>query len=288
MTDPAQDMQVMRTAFEFVSSLAKDLNRGEIDLPSFPEAVMQVRKALDDENCTHEKLARIAASEQVLAGRLLKMANSALLQRGDHNVTDLRTAIQRLGLAMVRNAAITVAMEQIANADQLGPAKETVKEIWQTATKVAALCYVLARKFTEIVPDEAFLAGLLHNVGKLYILSRSGSHPEFLDDPETLAHVLDDWHGAIGKSIIESWDFSSEQAEAAEEYTDLTRAPVKVDLTDVLQVATLLESGLGNEDFLETIENVSSFARMGLSPQAAQQIVEESNEEIRALVAALR
>src|SRR5678816_3868049 len=106
--DPAS---VHTAAFAFVQELARELNRGDLNLPSFPDSVVRIRKALDDPNCSPDKLARIATADQVLAGRLLKMANSALLQRGGGAVSELRTAIFKLGFAMVRNAAISVAMQ---------------------------------------------------------------------------------------------------------------------------------------------------------------------------------
>jgi HD-like signal output (HDOD) protein len=275
-------------AFAFVQGLAAELNKGELKLPSFPDAVMRIRKALEDEACTTERLARIAASDQVLAGRLLHLANSALLQRGGDRATDLRTAIQRLGLAMVRNAAISVAMEQIMGARALGPSINAIKVLWRTSTRVAALSYVVAKRCTKLNPDEAFLAGLLHNVGKLYILIRGAEQAKlFADDSEQRA-ALDGWHGIIGKLIIEHWGFSPAQAGAAEEYLDLDRKPHQADLTDVVQIATLLDTMSTQPDAqVINLDDLKSARRLGLRHEQANTIIRESNDEIRALADAL-
>jgi HD-like signal output (HDOD) protein len=274
-------------AFAFVQALAAELNKGELRLPSFPDAVLRIRKALADENCTTDRLARIAASDQVLAGRLLQLANSALLQRGADRVTDLRTAIQRLGFAMVRNAAMSVAMEQILRARALGASVNDVKVLWRSSTRVAALSYVVAKRFTRLNPDEAFLAGLLHNVGKLYILMRADEHAELFADEEQ-RRALDGWHGSIGRLIIEHWGFSEAQAAAAEDYLDVERKPYHPDLTDVVQVATLLDAMATQPDAPPVhLDELRSSRRLGLRQEQANDIIRQSNEEIRALADAL-
>jgi HD-like signal output (HDOD) protein len=275
-------------AFNFVQGLAAELNKGELKLPSFPDAVLRIRKALQDEACTTERLARIAASDQVLAGRLLRLSNSALLQRGGDRATDLRTAIQRLGFALVRSAAISVAMEQIMGAAALGASVETIKSLWRTSTRVAALSYVVAKRCTRLNPDEAFLAGLLHNVGKLYILIRASDQAKLFGADPSHREILDGWHGIVGRLIIEHWGFSEAQAAAAEDYLDLERKPLQPDLTDVVQVATLLDGmALDPQSQGLQLDDLRSSRRLGLRHAQANAIIRESHEEIRALADAL-
>jgi HD-like signal output (HDOD) protein len=275
-------------AFAFVQGLAAELNKGQLKLPSFPEAVLRIRKALDDEQCTTERLARIAASDQVLAGRLVHLANSALLQRGGERATDLRTAIQRLGFAMVRNAAISVAMEQILQARAHGASVVEIKTLWRTSTRVAALSYVVARHCPQLNADEAFLAGLLHNIGKLYVLIRAAEQAALFADDPAQREALDGWHGIIGRLIVEHWGFSAAQAAAAEGYADLQRRPPHADLTDVVQVATMLdEMAMHPERRLTPLDEVGAWKRLGLRQGQAQSIIRESNEEIRAAAGAL-
>jgi len=275
-------------AFAFVQGLAAELNKGQLKLPSFPEAALLIRKALDDESCTTERLARIAASDQVLAGRLVHLANSALLQRGAERATDLRTAIQRLGFAMVRNAAISVAMEQILQAKAHGASVVAMKALWRTSTRVAALSYVVAKHCTQLNPDEAFLAGLLHNIGKLYVLIRATEQAALFADDPAQREALDGWHGIIGRLIVEHWGFSDAQAAAAEGHADFQRRPVQADLTDVVQVATLLDDmAMHPERKSMQLDEVAACRRLGLRQTQAHAIIRESNEEIRAVAGAL-
>jgi HD-like signal output (HDOD) protein len=287
---PAPDETFANTiAFGFVQALASELNRGELVLPSFPDSVIRIRKVLDDENCSPDKLARVASADPVLAGRLLKMANSALLKRGDVAVTELKTAIFRLGFAMVRNAAMSVAMVQMFHTKDLGPLGPRIKDLWQESTRVATASFVIARKLTKLNADEAFLAGMLHNVGKVYIYSRARGEAALQNEPRLLAHVLDAWHGPIGRSIIESWGFSAAQAAAAEGYRDLTRgAPdAPPDLTDVVQVARIIADHDPGSDHQLELSAIPACVRLKLDEKNAAQIFAAANDEIQALAATL-
>ena len=147
----------------------------------------------------------------------MRLANSAALNRSGRPVADLRTAINRLGYNMVRSAAIAFAMAQIRNANRLVGLEHYLNDLWQASTRVAAFAYVLARTCSRVNPDEAMLGGMMHGIGKLYVVTRAVSHPELFSDKPMLDRIVNDWHAAIGKAILENWDFSEEMAEAVGE-----------------------------------------------------------------------
>ena len=104
---------IRNAAFEFVRTLGSELASGELELPAFPDVAIRVRAALEDPDVSADQVARLVAAEPVLAGRLIKIANSALLSgRSGDSVKDIRTAVTRLGFNMVRNTAIALAMSQ--------------------------------------------------------------------------------------------------------------------------------------------------------------------------------
>jgi HD-like signal output (HDOD) protein len=125
-------------AFEFVRSLAGELTAGKVDLPSFPEIAIRVRRILSDPKSTSDQVVRVVGSEPALAARLMRIANSASLNRSGRQVGDLRTAINRIGYNMVRSAAISFAMAQIRNANKLAGLERYLKDIWECSTLVAA------------------------------------------------------------------------------------------------------------------------------------------------------
>src|ERR1700716_1718225 len=93
-------------AFAFVQSLAAELSKGKVELPSFPDIALRVRKVLSDENVSQDMVVRVVGSEPALAARLMQIANSAALNFSGKPITELRTAISRMGFTMGRSAAI--------------------------------------------------------------------------------------------------------------------------------------------------------------------------------------
>ena len=106
-------------AFAFVQALAAELSKGKVDLPSFPDIALRVRRVLADEEVSQEKVVRVVGSEPALAARLMQIANSAAINFSGKPITELRTAIARMGFNMVRSAAIAFAMSQLKKVDSL-------------------------------------------------------------------------------------------------------------------------------------------------------------------------
>jgi HD-like signal output (HDOD) protein len=276
-------------AFEFVKLLATELSGGKIDLPSFPDVAIRVRKALADERTSVEQVVRIVGSEPALAARLLKMANSATLNRSGKPVTELRTAIARMGHNMVRSAAISFAMAQIRAGAQLKGLEKPLEALWRHSTYVAAFCYVLAKNHTRRNPDEAFLAGLLHGVGRLYILTRADRHAALFADPEALEQVQREWQANVGKAILENWEMSDDLVLAVAEQDDVGRAhDGPADLADVLICANMMAAYFEQPADLElNMQGVSSFQRLGLDAATGARVLAECRGEIEALRQAL-
>jgi HD-like signal output (HDOD) protein len=289
-TAPRMDQAAIHAAaFEFVKQLAAELSGGKIDLPSFPDVAIRVRKALADDRTTVDQVVRIVGSEPALAARLLKMANSAALNRTGRAVTELRTAIARMGYNMVRSAAISFAMAQIRAGAQLKGLEKPLEALWQHSTYVAAFCYVLAKNQTHRNADEAFLAGLLHGVGRLYILTRADRHAALFSDPEAMEQVMREWHANVGRAILENWEMGEDLVQAVAEQDDVGRDHEgPADLVDVLICANMMAAYFDQPADLElNMQGVTSFRRLGLDAATSARVLAESRDEIDALRKAL-
>ena len=226
---------------QFLQQLAADLNSKSIKLPSFPDVVINIRTALEDPTCSSERLADVVRTDAVLVARLLMAANSAFHNRAGIEIVDLNLAISRLGFEVVRNTAITLAVEQIFNASQHEELKDSIKNIWTSSLSLASMCFVIARGSGSLNPDNAFLCGLLHEVGKLYILTKARDYPNLMGDPDSLATVLDQWYASVGKSIVEAWGFSDEIASSLEIEENLSSdAGSPATFVDVIYAAKVL------------------------------------------------
>jgi HD-like signal output (HDOD) protein len=278
-----------QVAFDFVRTLAAELSGGNLDLPSFPEIAIRVRRVLSDPNSSVEQVVRVVGSEPALAARLLRISNSASLNRSGRAVTDLRTAINRIGYNMVRSAAISFSMAQIRKSNKLAGLEHHLNDLWQRSTVVAAFAYVLARNCTKVNPDEAMLTGMMHGIGKLYVLTRVIDHPELFASHTLLNQIISEWHTSIGKAILENWNFSEAMAQAVGDQADFSRIEDgPPDLTDVVAVAILMASHDGDSPGLQAaLSDLGAAKRLGLDEAKTQAVMLESAAEVTALSQAL-
>jgi HD-like signal output (HDOD) protein len=275
-------------AFQFIADLAAEVSGGRVDLPAFPDVAVRVRKVLADEGVGGEQIARVVGSEAGLAARVLALANSAALNRSGKSITELKTAVNRIGHNNVRTAAVSFAIAQLRRAGELKPIAKELEGFWHEATLVAALCHAVTVRSRDINADEAMLAGLMHNVGKIYILARAHKHPELFRDTDMLNSVIRDWHANIGKAIIDNWGFPTHLAEAVGDQEDLDRVAGYADLTDVLSVSVMMASFFGQDVDMElNMQGVRAFNRLELDNAKCKYIMSDCKEEIAALRSAL-
>ncbi len=272
--------------FQFLSDLARELSAGRIDLPSFPDAVARVQHVLSDDSITSERIARVVSSDAGLAARILTMANSTLLHRGGSSVTDLKVAVTRIGHDSIRAAALAYATAQVRHAADLAHIRNDLERIWQEGVRVAALAHAMAKESKLLRPDEALLAGLLHNIGKVYIIARTpkGAVQVHIDDA-----VLRDWHPGIGQALIENWKLPEEIAAAVGGQNDVERShAAPADLQDLLIVAVSLATQMANNAADDAaLAQMPAATAMGLTDSAIVRIMLESQTEMETLQAAL-
>jgi len=135
--------------FSLVQQLAKDLSAGDLELTSFPDIALRIRKALNDEMCTTAQIVQILGAEPVLAAKILAISNSAALRPAGDAITDLPMAVNRIGRNMVRNAAMSFAIAQTEKGYSLKEAKEYLDKLWDECAHVAALCFTAAIRRNE-------------------------------------------------------------------------------------------------------------------------------------------
>ncbi len=280
-----------QAGFAFVQALGVELSSGELELPAFPDIALRVKDVLEKPDVSAEQVAMVVSSEPVLSARLLKVANSAAYpNRSGEAVKDVRTAITRLGFTMARNTAAAIAMEQLMAVNNNGDdtVRTHMENLWQHSLEVAALSQVLAKKLTRLKPDEAMLAGLLHDIGKLYILSRSRQHPGLFAHPTALEEVLENWHTGVGSAILQAWNFDEAFVIVADEHEIIERSHVgSADLTDVVIVANLLAHAWREEQNLMEWTSFPAMERLHLTAANAEEILVASEQEVISIMQAL-
>jgi HD-like signal output (HDOD) protein len=274
-------------ALAFLQELATEVSQGSVNLPCFPDVVLRVRRELENPDTQLAQSVKIVGAEPRLAARLLQTANSAVFNLSGKPVTDLRTAITRLGTRLVQSSAMAFAVQQMRMAPVLKSIGKPLKSVWEESITVASICQVLARR-TQVNPDEAFLTGLLHGIGRLYIMVRAASDAQRFRSNRSLLELIDSWHPAIGKAVLENWGFGEAIAEAVGSQQDYDHSSKHADHADILIVSLMLAAALrpGAPRTL-SVGPVKSFHRLGLKAEDCRNVLRHTAQHIGALRLAL-
>jgi putative nucleotidyltransferase with HDIG domain len=224
---------------KLLATFEADIAANRLVLPTLPDVALEVRRIAGQPDPSVAQLAAVIARDAALTARLLKVANSASL-RGRQPVETVKGAIQRLGLRLVCSLVNNLAILQSLT---FGDAqlRAMLKYVSDHSLEVAVLSHAIAAQHTRLDPDEAMLAGLIHDIGQLPLLRRAAELDEVRDHLELAAGACFRLHCRVGAMVLESWDFAPELVAVAREHEDLERpggpAP---DLVDVVVAANLL------------------------------------------------
>ena len=263
------------------------IENDELVLPTLPEVALRVREAAEDPDVGIPQISKVIGNDAALTARIIKVVNSPLL-RSNKEITDLQMAVSRLGINYTCNLATGLAMEQMFQATS-DVVDRKMREVWNKSTEIAGICHVLCRHYTRLMPDQATLAGLVHQIGVLPILTYAEEHNELLADSISLNHVIEQIHPIIGDKILRTWEFPEPIAIVPSQYLDFTRDSAKVDYVDIVQVATL-QSYLGSEHPYTLLDwsKVPAFAKLGLDPQVDMQADEDLSAAMEAAMSMLQ
>ena len=264
----------------FVNELLDDLESGQLQLPTLPEVALRVREVVDDENANAGQIADIIAQDAALSARLIQVGNSPLY-RGRQEIDRLPMVISRLGNKLVRNLVTSQVMKQMFQATN-DIIDQRLRAVWEHSVQVAAIARALAGQCPGVLPDQAMLAGLLHDIGTLPILYRAEERDELLDTPDLLDQLIARLHTRIGGAILKHWKFPDALVDVAAEHEDLHRShDGPADLVDIVQVANL-QSHIDNNHVLSQTDwtRISSFHRLGLDVDIHEIELTDVAEEI--------
>ena len=180
--------------------LIKAIDKDDLVLPTLPEVALNIRKAAENPEISVSHLSKVIGRDTALSARLIKVVNSPLL-RALYEVTDLHTAITRLGVNYSSNLAIGLVMEQIFHA-RSHVVENKMRDVWRRSLEVAGVSYALCRRHSHLKPDQAALGGLVHQIGVLPILTYAEENNALLADSISLNHVIEKIHPIISQTNL--------------------------------------------------------------------------------------
>jgi len=284
----SSDPTVRRAQLEFLTHITDTLAAGIIELPAFPQVVIKVQEAYRNPKYTPQMIVRLISAEPTLARRLLDIANSVAFNATGRVIIDLGHALTRLGAQKVYGVVLAHAIQDIRRTESLRSIAGRMDELWSDSVTVAHFSQVVAKRTSLPTPD-AFAAGLLHLMGRLYILvqctaQRPPGHQVVLSDD-----LVDAWHPVIAQAVLKNWGMSEEICEAvgAQAEVDVVRTG-NATLTDVLVTGIRLAKRMNNRYDAPSLSAGGVLARLNLSVDECHSLVDEAAVDVRALQRALR
>jgi HD-like signal output (HDOD) protein len=249
----------------FFMDLLEAIERNRLPLPTQPHVAMAIQEINQNPYVTIEELESIIGKDPALTARIIRMANSPLV-RGRVSINSLENAISRLGVRFVSNMAIGLAMEQLFLAKNK-TIEEKLNAAWKFSGQIAATSYVIANHTKKLPPDEAMLAGLLHEIGMLPILTYAETQPELLKNLSVLEELIQNHYAKLGEGILNSWQFPPSIASVPQNANQYYRKINNPDLADVVLVARILVlAGTSHPLAMIDRKEIPAFARLGLDP----------------------
>ena len=212
-------------------------------LPSLPEIALKIRKMAEDPNVNLNKMAEMISHDPALSARIMKIANSAFVGRGVH-VNSLHQATTRIGLRYIKNVVTAMAMEQLFVCKS-ALIKTQMDKVWAETLELTAFAlttmqhYNAAYKHTAVNFDTMTLAGLVHNIGALPILTEAEKQLEIFGDEAFIRKSIDNISGKIGANILTSWGFPKELIEVAEQWDCNSYQPAHPSYVDFIRIAAI-------------------------------------------------
>ncbi len=268
------------------------LDRGGFRLPSLPHIAMDAVRAIDRDEADPRDLAAILINDPPITAKLIRAANSPLFH-GLTLVDDCDKAIVRLGMKTARQLIVAFAMGELFKARD--PAlRQRLEALWQHSTQVAAIAMVLSRELRCLQPDEAMVAGLLHDIGSVPIYNLAVEDEEMAADDDILEELVARRRGELGARLLVDWNFPDTLVTAAREADDWWRDPAPgPDYADMVIVAQL-HAWMGRPDApdVPSMVQLPAFrkvtARRGLDPQTSLAVLADARgriQEARSLLA---
>ena len=112
---------------------------------------------------------------------MVALANSVAYRRSEDDITDVATAVARVGLRSVQTLVNALIVRQLAGAPKDAAIQTLLRRLWEHTAHVASLARMLARRVTHVDPETALFTGLIHDAGSFYLLSRTAEFPALLD-----------------------------------------------------------------------------------------------------------
>lgn len=236
-------------------NVIKDIEKQVNTFTPFSPIMSKILKVIDNPASSAVDIEKVIRYDQILASRVLRMANSAYYGYGG-KISTISQAIVVLGLNTLRALLFTASASRIMNKRLFGY-RLREGEFWQYSVLTAIGSRILAEKVKYSNIEEAFIAGLLHDIGMLILdvhvknnfkLIKEVKEKKSIPWYEAETEILGINHSHVGRRLAESWNFPPILVEVLGYHHNPARASYNQNLTAIICVSAKVGSGLLNSE----------------------------------------
>jgi HD-like signal output (HDOD) protein len=245
--------------------LVEKIRTDTLVIPSLPEVALKIRQLAEDPDVNLNKMAEMISHDPALSARIMKIANSAFVGRGIH-VNTLHQATTRIGLRYIKNVVTAMAMEQLF-VSKSALIKNQMDKVWAQTLELTAFALTAMQeynsnfKFTDVNFDTMTLAGLLHNIGALPILTEAEKQLELFGNEQFINETIATISSPISVNIMRSWGFGEEMIQVAEHWNNMEFEPKHPSYLDFIRIAAIK---LGRVQVEDADAAVAPYVELGL------------------------
>lgn len=261
------------------------------NLPSLPHILFKLIEICNSEKSTIKDISGIINKDSSLTAKVIKMVNSAYYGLSNR-VTNIDQALVLLGTDAVKNISISASVNQVFNQANIHSLFDMMI-FWRHSLMCAVLARVIAKKTLYVSPDEAFLSGLLHDIGKLVLLVNfPKEYSDILkssNDQSDLILAGEAQRGAthceVGAWLINRWALQSFIGDAIlYHHESIDRIHNALPLVKIVYVANILCPEINKEDSVKfgITENI-----FGFEMSEVEKMTLRAEEEVREIAQSL-
>ncbi len=253
------------------------------DLPTIPHVTMEVANLVDSPNASAPRVAQAMARDQGLTAKVLKMANSAFYG-APRKISTVTDAIVMLGMHTIRNMTMAVSCQDVLDRE-VSSYSIRRGDLWKHSMCVAYAAQQIAKLARYKITEEAFVAGLLHDIGKVlistYLSVEFGevmAHAQAMNQSFSSAEqdVLGFDHAEVGARLTEHWNLPSHLVQAIRFHHNPSYQDPPNQLTSIVHLADVLcitlGIGLGTDGLQYSLEN-ETLERLKLDDSALDSLL---------------
>lgn len=289
MENPTLDVEPLREHLAaetnpLLAQCLKDMQTRNISLPTLPDISLKIRKAINDERANNSRIARVVQVDPAITGRLIHIANSPLYL-GRKKIESCPEALTRLGLRAAQHFITSFAMKSVFQAKS-PYVRKRMQELWAHSSYVAAISAVMAHKTHGFDPDRAMLAGLVHDIGVVPVLTCADRNPQLVGNHQQIDQAVEAVRADMGMLVIKAWNFPEDFEDVVVHAENWHRnAPGEADYTDLV-ILSQLHSYVGTLQIHKCppIDDIPAYRKLlgkGKEADMSRNILELAKEEIR-------